>query len=227
MTKITDHAERAKFEKATNAINHYRAEWGGTEYRYGATQKEWELWQAAVAGCKEAHQIELSQVAAKAEAYRKQLAYALEVSNDRRKEADILLAQLRGLQSGKPTQEVSAEWLAQLRTEYLQLASAREQMEMRYNMANDRYQREVLGLNNEGVPIGGVEGGLLHDLKVAQERLAAFKAQAGESVGWQFYQDGQWHNGLNMNRHRELTEAAGIRTRDVYPHPPIKENPNA
>ena len=40
-----------------------------------------------------------------------------------------------------------------------------------------------------------------------------------EPCGWQFYQDGKWHNGSETNNHREHTEAAGIPTRNVYPEP--------
>lgn len=34
--------------------------------------------------------------------------------------------------------------------------------------------------------------------------------------GWQFYQDGKWHNGMDTGNHRSNTEAAGIPTRDVF-----------
>jgi hypothetical protein len=40
-----------------------------------------------------------------------------------------------------------------------------------------------------------------------------------EPCGWQFYQDGKWHNGMETNNHRANTEAAGIPVRDVYPAP--------
>lgn len=42
---------------------------------------------------------------------------------------------------------------------------------------------------------------------------------AQEPVGWQFYQDGKWHNGMETNNHRANTESAGIPTRDVYAAP--------
>jgi hypothetical protein len=38
-----------------------------------------------------------------------------------------------------------------------------------------------------------------------------------EPCGWQFYQDGKWHNGMETNNHRANTEAAGFRVRDVFP----------
>lgn len=45
-------------------------------------------------------------------------------------------------------------------------------------------------------------------------------ADGGEVAGWQFYQDGKWHNGDDrIKDHRANTEAAGIPVRDVYTHP--------
>ena len=43
-----------------------------------------------------------------------------------------------------------------------------------------------------------------------------------EPCGWQFYQDGKWHNGMETNNHRANTERAGIPVRDVYPAPQRK-----
>lgn len=43
-----------------------------------------------------------------------------------------------------------------------------------------------------------------------------------EPCGWQFFQDGKWHNGMEINDHRANTEAAGIPVRDVYPSPPAQ-----
>ena len=40
-----------------------------------------------------------------------------------------------------------------------------------------------------------------------------------EPCGWQFFQDGKWHNGMDVNNHRRHTEAAGVPVRDVYPSP--------
>jgi hypothetical protein len=33
---------------------------------------------------------------------------------------------------------------------------------------------------------------------------------------WQFYQDGEWHTGMNNIRHRADTEAAGYKVRDLW-----------
>ena len=45
-------------------------------------------------------------------------------------------------------------------------------------------------------------------------------ADGGEVVGWQFYQDGKWHNGDDtIKDHRANTEAAGIPVRNLYAHP--------
>jgi|GEM_PF-4383041 len=49
-------------------------------------------------------------------------------------------------------------------------------------------------------------------------KLAEQPAQQ-EPCGWQFYQDGKWHNGVETNDHRKHTEAAGFPVRDVYPSP--------
>lgn len=40
-----------------------------------------------------------------------------------------------------------------------------------------------------------------------------------EPCGWQFFQDGKWHDGMEANKHRVNTEAAGVPVRDVYPPP--------
>jgi hypothetical protein len=44
-----------------------------------------------------------------------------------------------------------------------------------------------------------------------------------EPCGWQFYQDGKWHNGMDTNNHRANTKAAGFRVRDVYASPPAAQ----
>jgi len=51
-----------------------------------------------------------------------------------------------------------------------------------------------------------------------REALAEQPAQQ-EPCGWQFFQDGKWHNGMETNNHRANTEAAGVPVRDVYPSP--------
>jgi hypothetical protein len=42
-------------------------------------------------------------------------------------------------------------------------------------------------------------------------------APVQELCGWQFFQDGKWHNGMDNNDHKANTEAAGFPVRDVYP----------
>jgi len=44
-----------------------------------------------------------------------------------------------------------------------------------------------------------------------------------EPCGWQFYQDGKWHNGMETSNHRTNTENAGIPVRNVYPPPPAAQ----
>jgi len=44
-----------------------------------------------------------------------------------------------------------------------------------------------------------------------------------EPCGWQFLQDGKWHNGTDVNDHRANTIAVGFPVRDVYPAPPAAQ----
>jgi hypothetical protein len=57
----------------------------------------------------------------------------------------------------------------------------------------------------------------------SHKAIAAIKQALAEPVqepcGWQFYQDGKWHNGMETNNHRKNTEDAGFPVRDVYPSP--------
>ena len=53
---------------------------------------------------------------------------------------------------------------------------------------------------------------------VARKALAE-SAPVQEPCGWQFYQDGKWYNGMEINNHRKNTEDAGFPVRDVYPSP--------
>lgn len=52
------------------------------------------------------------------------------------------------------------------------------------------------------------------------QRIAELEQQLSALVpcGWQFYQDGKWNNGMEVNNHRQNTEAAGIPIRDVFAH---------
>ena len=53
----------------------------------------------------------------------------------------------------------------------------------------------------------------------------AHSPDGGDVAGWQFYQDGKWHNGDDrIKDHRANTEAAGIPVRDVYTHPAQSRN---
>ena len=60
-------------------------------------------------------------------------------------------------------------------------------------------------------------------LRAATKQVLAAPVQ--EPCGWQFYQDGKWHNGMETNNHRANTEAAGFRVRDVYASPPAAPVP--
>jgi hypothetical protein len=58
-------------------------------------------------------------------------------------------------------------------------------------------------------------------LEVAAVREAL--QHSGEPVGWQFYDNGKWFNGMPGD-HRAYTEAAGIPVRDLYTTPqPVVE----
>lgn len=50
----------------------------------------------------------------------------------------------------------------------------------------------------------------------AEAELARRDAAAREPIAWQFYDDGSWHNGSNHNNHRENTEKAGYRIRELF-----------
>jgi hypothetical protein len=61
------------------------------------------------------------------------------------------------------------------------------------------------------------EGSL--ELSDALANIDEFYVSSQEPCGWQFYQDGKWHNGMETNNHRKNTEDAGFPVRDVYPSP--------
>ena len=44
-----------------------------------------------------------------------------------------------------------------------------------------------------------------------------------EPVGWQFFQDGRWHDGTYLHNHRKNTEADGYPVRDLYTAPPKRD----
>jgi hypothetical protein len=60
------------------------------------------------------------------------------------------------------------------------------------------------------------------DRAIIDRALQALAQPAQEPCGWQFYQDGKWHNGMETSNHRVNTEAAGIPVRNVYPAPPAQ-----
>ena len=70
-------------------------------------------------------------------------------------------------------------------------------------------------------------------MKAARAALRAALAEPAEQepCGWQFYQDGKWHNSMDRNDHRRHTEEAGFPTRNVYPQPqpakPAEQEPVA
>jgi hypothetical protein len=74
------------------------------------------------------------------------------------------------------------------------------------------------------------ELGRAHDFYQSQvDSLTAPQHQSltvpQEPIGWQFYEDGKWHYGMEINNHRENTEAAGIPTRNFYAAPAVQPNP--
>jgi hypothetical protein len=60
-----------------------------------------------------------------------------------------------------------------------------------------------------------------HEALVAARELMDQSAEPEqEPCGWQFFQDGEWHNGSLLNNHRKNTEDGGWPVRDIYPSPP-------
>jgi hypothetical protein len=50
---------------------------------------------------------------------------------------------------------------------------------------------------------------------IANQELRTASAVVPSGV-WQFYQDGEWHTGINNIHHRSDTEAAGYKVRDLW-----------
>jgi hypothetical protein len=50
----------------------------------------------------------------------------------------------------------------------------------------------------------------------ALKQILELLAQTQEPVAWQFFQNGKWHNGMEVNDHRKHTEAVGVPVRDLY-----------
>jgi hypothetical protein len=60
-------------------------------------------------------------------------------------------------------------------------------------------------------------------VRATHKVMAEYETSAQqEPCGWQFYQDGKWHNGMETSNHRANTEAAGIPVRNVYTTPPAQ-----
>lgn len=71
----------------------------------------------------------------------------------------------------------------------------------------------------------GAEAVIAYSHAVADAALAADRAARAEAVGWQFFHEGRWVNGMETNNHRANTEAAGIPVRDVFATPPAAPAP--
>lgn len=58
--------------------------------------------------------------------------------------------------------------------------------------------------------------------KYWQAALEYARNKQAEPVSWQFYDEStdKWCNGMDVNDHRKHTEAAGIKTRDLYTEAP-------
>jgi hypothetical protein len=69
---------------------------------------------------------------------------------------------------------------------------------------------------------GGVYTSALsyNDMWCAWQHAWQAALQSGEPVGWQFYDNGKWFNGMPGD-HRANTEAAGIPVRDLYATPQL------
>jgi hypothetical protein len=51
---------------------------------------------------------------------------------------------------------------------------------------------------------------------MTSEKLNKQELAEVEVVGWQFYQDGKWHMGMDTGNHRQNTEESGYPVRDIY-----------
>ena len=68
-----------------------------------------------------------------------------------------------------------------------------------------------------------LEGFIVND-SVLERVVAIIEREVrgdAEPVAWQYYdeQSGQWVTGMNTNNHREHTQNAGYKTRDLFAHP--------
>jgi hypothetical protein len=64
-----------------------------------------------------------------------------------------------------------------------------------------------------------VPRGAAMELKVTAQMMLSTQQQPSAVVPsgvWQFYQDGEWHTGINNIHHRVNTEAAGYKVRDLW-----------
>lgn len=92
-------------------------------------------------------------------------------------------------------------------------AALREELER----AKSRYDREVLGLNNEGDPIGGdPAGGYKNDNARLQQRLAVAEQRAGELEALLR----EWRHGRGMT----LKDCASLRDRTDVALKPAEED---
>ena len=80
--------------------------------------------------------------------------------------------------------------------------------------------RELMDTELAEIACTGSDAPVEHALGMLADALACYPTPvAQEPVGWQFYQDGKWYNGMDTNNHRANTEDAGYPTRDVYAGP--------
>lgn len=87
---------------------------------------------------------------------------------------------------------------------------------MKYELYIGKHCHTITGPNGLAIHFIG------HDLKES-ERVARLMFEVVQSetfldpVAWQFYQDGEWHNGCDrIPNHRKNTEAAGFPVRNLY-----------
>jgi len=83
--------------------------------------------------------------------------------------------------------------------------------------------KETMAMALEALKYMNVTAERYVDKQIPEKAITALEERLAqpeqEPCGWQFFQDGKWHNGIEVNDHRKHTEVAGIPVRDVYPAP--------
>ncbi|MDW3712894.1 hypothetical protein [Pseudomonas sp. 2023EL-01195] len=113
---------------------------------------------------------------------------------------------------------------ARLHDQIVELYQDRDQLRAELIKANDRYQRDVYGLNNEGDPIGGEPpGGYANDNAKLRAELDAIRGQ--KPVAWQSrFTDEEWakcsRGHFDWVKREPEAFPGGYEARELYALPP-------